>query len=166
MRHEEARRRLLLGADVDAEAHVAACATCLEAIEREDPLVLALREANPAQVAAPPQLAQRVIVRWTWRRRLPWVAAGGGLAAASIAAAALLWVLAATFNEPVSVGGSALAAVLAAVTALATAVTDVLRSRFLDPAWFTALVVIAVLGAVGSAVLYREARPMTLRVPA
>ena len=72
MTHEEARRRLRLGADAEAEAHVAGCSACFAAIERGDTLLLALRRARPDPVAPPLSLAARVLSRWTFRRRLPW----------------------------------------------------------------------------------------------
>ena len=166
MRHEEARRRVRLGPDSEAEAHLAVCAGCFAAIEKEDVLLLALRKAKPEPAAAPERLAASVLSRWTWRRRLPWLVGGGGLAAASLAAAAVLWLLAATFSEPLSVGGSAVGAVVTPLVALLTAFTDLLRARFLDPGWFSALIVVAALGAAGTAVLYREAQPAGLRARA
>ena len=159
MRHEEARRRLRYGPDAAAEAHLAECLTCFEAIEKDDSLLLALRRAKAAPVPVPAGLADSAIRRWTFRRRLPWLAGAGGLAAASLASAAIIWAFGAAFSEPQSVAQSALGAVLAPVAALLTAFTDLLRARFLDPAWLTALVVIALAGGAGTWLLDREARP-------
>jgi hypothetical protein len=166
MKHEEARRRLRLGPDAEAEAHVAGCAGCFDAVEKEDSLLLALRAAKPEAAPAPARLSARVISRWTFRRRLPWLVGAGALAAASIASAAVLWVLASTFSEPLSVVTSLVGAVLTPLAALLTAFTDLLQSRFLDPGWLFGLAVVGVVGGVGFALLYREARPLELRATA
>jgi len=166
MTHEEARRRLRLGADAEAEAYVAGGSACFAVIERGDSLVLAVRRARPDPVAPPLSLAARVLSRWTFRRRLPWLAGAGALAAASVASALLVWVVAASFSVPATVGESALGALLAPLAALLAAFTDLLRARFLDPASFAALVVVAAVGGAGFAVLYRQATFADRRVGA
>ena len=166
MRHEEARRRLRLGADPGAEAHLAACPSCFLAIEKEDRLLLALRKAKPALASVPEGLEEAVISRWTARRRLPWLAGAAALAAACLASAVLLWLLAAMFSEPLSLAESALAALLAPPSALLEVSGDLLRTRFLDPVWFSSLLAVAAAGSLGMAVLYRQARPAGLRAGA
>lgn len=166
MKHEEARQRLRRGSDAEAEAHIAGCAVCFDALEQDDSLLLALREAKPQTAPAPAALPGRVITRWTFRRRLPWFAGAAALAAASIASAAVIWVLAANFNEPLSFGASLLGAVLTPSAALLSAFTDLLQSRFLEPGWFIGLLTVGVLGGAGFAVLYRLARPLEVRLTA
>ena len=117
------------------------------------------KRAEDARLDAATSDGYAAIRRWTFRRRLPWLAGAGGLAAASLASAAIIWAFGAAFSEPQSVAQSALGAVLAPVAALLTAFTDLLRARFLDPAWLTALVVIALAGGAGTWLLDREARP-------
>src|SRR5207247_10709273 len=111
-----------------------------------------------------PTMAGMWLARWTLRRRLPWLAGAGVMAAACIASAVLIWLLAATFSEPLAMGESALGAVMAPVVALLTAVTEQLRARFLDPAWFTGLVLVAAAGCAGFAALYRQAGPARMTV--
>jgi hypothetical protein len=89
LRCEEARRRLLAGAeDVEAIRHLEDCAACFEALEAADPLVPVLVAASPPEQPAPDGLVRAVLIRWTGRRR-PLTALGGALTA-GLAAAALV----------------------------------------------------------------------------
>jgi hypothetical protein len=160
MKCEEARRRLRLGADAEAEEHVATCATCFEALERQDALVQALRESRPEFMAAPATLAPRVIARWKLRRRLPWAAAIAALLAASIGAAALLWTFASAFSEPLWLAQATFEGLLTPWVGSLLALADILRSRLLDnPALIASLVVVSAAAAAAWVALDREARP-------
>jgi hypothetical protein len=166
MRCEEARRRLHHWPDAEAEAHLAACPTCFEELERGDSLVALIQQARPQPVPAPALLASRVIARWRMRRRLPWAAAAAVLVAASFAAAALIWALAPAFNEGLWVGQASAEGVLLPFGLGLLGLAELLRSHLVEnPAWLTALVVVAAAGAAASAALYREARPAGERVP-
>jgi hypothetical protein len=161
---EQARRRLRLAPDTEAEEHLAVCPTCFDALEREDPLAQALRAGRPELVDVPAGLAPGVIARWRMRRRLPWLAGGGALVAASVGAALLLWFLAVTFTEPVWLLQATLGSVLTSSTEGLLALVELLRSLLVgNPAWLAALLVLAAAAGAGWAVLDRAAQPAPQR---
>jgi hypothetical protein len=158
MRCEEARRRLRRGPDTEAEEHLAVCATCFDAIEREDSLVVALREARPVPTAVPATLAPRVIARWRLRRRLPWAAAVAALVVASVGAAVLLWALAPLLSEPVWLIQVTFGSLLAPWAGTLLALVEVLRSRLVEnPALLATLMIVCVAAGAGWIALDREA---------
>ncbi len=79
MQCEEARRRLRSGEDVEAEAHLADCATCFAVLEAGDPLAGVLRAARPEVREVPATISAGVLRRW----RAPRVSWRLGLAAAA-----------------------------------------------------------------------------------
>jgi hypothetical protein len=165
VRCEEARHRLRRGPDDEAEAHLEACPTCFAELERDDVLVLALRQSKPVPVAPPQALAPAVIRRWRLRRRLPWAVAAAMLVAASVASAALIWVLAPAFDGAVWIGQASMEGALQPFGSGLLALVDLLRSRLVDdPVWLTGLIVVGAGAAAACAVLYRGAVPASARV--
>jgi len=111
MQCEEARRRLRTGEDVEAEAHLAECATCFAVLEEGDPLAGWLRAARPEVREVPAAIAAGVLRRW----RAPWVswrlglAAGAGLLlVATVLAALTIWLAPATVAKPLGVASNGL----------------------------------------------------------
>jgi hypothetical protein len=111
MQCEDARRRLSAGESVEAEAHVAECATCFAVLEQEDPLVEVLRAARPLVDTVPATIGPSVLRRWqpvriSWRLGL--AAAVAMLALAMALAGALIWLSPGTFARPLAVASNAL----------------------------------------------------------
>lgn len=131
MQCEEARRRLRNGEDVEAEAHLAECATCFAFLEERDPLVDVLRTARPEVREVPATIAAGVLRRW----RAPWVSWRLGLAAAAslllvaaVLAATTIWLAPAALAKPLGVASSA----LDIVTTIVNGILAVPRVLFVD----------------------------------
>ena len=106
MQCEEARRRLRSGEDVEAEAHLAECATCFAVLEEGDPLAGVLRAARPEVREVPATIASGVLRRWRAPRvswRLGLAAAAGLLVVATVLAALTIWLEPATVAKPLGV---------------------------------------------------------------
>jgi hypothetical protein len=131
MQCEEARRQLRSGEDVEAEAHVAECATCFAVLEEGDPLAGVLRAARPEVREVPATIAAGVLRRWR-TPRLSWrlgLAAGAGLLAVAAAlAATTIWLAPATVAKPLGVASNA----LDIVTTIANGILAVPRVLFAD----------------------------------
>ncbi len=111
MRCDEARRRLLSGEDVEAEAHLAECATCFTVLEERDPLVDVLRTARPEIREVPATIAAGVLRRWpaprvSWRLGLATVT--GLLLVAAVLAATTIWLAPAALAKPLGVASNGL----------------------------------------------------------
>ncbi len=111
MQCEEARRRLRSGEDVEAEAHLAECATCFAVLEAGDPLAGVLRAARPEVREVPATISAGVLRRWRAPRvswRLGLAAAAGLLLLAAVLAASTVWLAPATVAKPLGVASNAL----------------------------------------------------------
>jgi hypothetical protein len=131
MQCEEARRRLRSGEDVEAEAHLADCATCFAVLEEGDPLAGVLRAARPEVRAVPATMAAGVLRRWRTPRvswRLGLAAAAGLLVVATVLAALTVWLAPATVAKPLGVASNA----LDIVTTIVNGILAVPRVLFAD----------------------------------
>jgi hypothetical protein len=111
MQCEDARRLLRAGESVEAEAHLAECATCFAVLEHEDPLVEVLRAARPQVGAVPATIAPSVLRRWQPARiswRLGLVAASALLAIAVALGGLTVWLSPGTFARPLAIASNAL----------------------------------------------------------
>jgi hypothetical protein len=111
MRCEEARRRLLIGEDVEAEAHLAECTTCFSVLDERDPLVDVLRSARPDVLEVPATIASGVLRRWRPARvswRMGMAATAGLLVLATALAGLIIWLAPTSVARPLGVASNAL----------------------------------------------------------
>ena len=111
---EEARRRLLAGHDAEAEAHLAGCADCFEALEAGDPMAALLVAARPPAIAPGAGLADRVLARWRPGRHT--VGGWGTVALAALAVLVGVVIESLVASDPGHVAAVAAAEVRSAVT--------------------------------------------------
>lgn len=128
---DEARRRLRDGDDVEAEAHVAECATCFAVLEQRDPLVDVLRAARPQLRDLPPTITSRVLQRWQ-PARISWplgiAAAAALLSLASVLAGLTIWLTPASIARPLALASNA----LDVVSTIVNGILAVPRVLFID----------------------------------
>jgi hypothetical protein len=146
MRCENARQQLTAGESLEAEAHVAECATCFAALEQQDPLVEVLRAARPQVDTVPATIGPSVLRRWqpvriSWRLGL--AAAVAMLTLALALGGALIWLSPGTFARPLAIASNAFDVVSTIVNGILAVPRVLLFDRPAVLAGYIVLVIIA-----------------------
>jgi hypothetical protein len=154
LRHRAAGGLWALGADAEAEEHVAGCEACFGWLEQGDPLVGAVRAARPPEVQPSPALAREVVTAWRATALLPvpgramlgLAAAALATGAAAVSILALSAVLGGRLGEVIGLLGGRLGSLLVPVSALGGLATGQLLDH---PAWLLGLAGMAAVAAWG-----------------